>query len=185
MKKWAVLFSVVPLLFLFTVVSPARAELGGFTGNANLLIGGKFLNDDWMPTENHLEFGVQFDVKKEGWPVSIAVEYLRSSAEETIVPFDFEMTAWELNLGVRKVFDQYGNMHPYVGGGLSIIGAELEIVGFGTADDSGVGIWLGGGVYWTLSEHFNVGGELKYSFADVFGSNAGGIHIGGLVGYHF
>ncbi len=182
MKKWAVVLAVVPLIFLFTIASPAKAEL---TGNVNLLLGGKFVDADLGFAENHFEYGVGFDFKKEGWPVSIVVEYLRSSGEESVVipffgAFDIELTTWDFNLGVRKTFDR-GNMHPYVGGGLSIIGVELEMLGFPAGDDTSVGGWLGGGAYWTLNERFNVGADLKYSFA----GDGGGFHISGLAGYHF
>ena len=48
---------------------------------------------------------------------------------------------------------------------------------------------LGGGVCWTLGEHFNIGLEGKYSTAYVtlFGidADAGGGHFGMLVGFHW
>jgi len=58
-----------------------------------------------------------------------------------------------------------------------------------TFDDSSIGIWLNGGIYWTLGEAFNLGFELAYSHAKVtvFGedANAGGGHAGILLGYHW
>ena len=56
-------------------------------------------------------------------------------------------------------------------------------------DDTALGLWIGGGVYWTPAEHFNIGLEAKYSNAEVtlFGvdANAGGGHFGALIGYHW
>ena len=54
-------------------------------------------------------------------------------------------------------------------------------------DNNGIGIWLNGGVYWTLSQHFNLGLDLRYSQADVtlFDVDAGGTHAGVILGYHW
>ena len=105
--------------------------------------------------------------------------------------FKLEAETSELNIGVRKIWDQSPNVRPFIGGGLAFINAEAKGSGLGVTvsdDDTGTGIWIGGGVYWTLADHFNIGLEAKYSDAEVtiFGvdAEAGGTHFGVLVGYH-
>ena len=75
-----------------------------------------------------------------------------------------------------------------IGGGISFINGEFSAPWI-SDDDNGVGIWLGGGVYWTLAGQFNIGLEAKFSTADVtlFGvdADAGGGHFGLLIGFHW
>ncbi len=179
--------SIVPLLFFFAIASPVQAgiDLSQWTGNAKIFIGGKFLNEsDWFPADDQFEIGLEIDFKMKTWPISIAVDYMHASGNAAFLKSETS----EFNLGVRKIWTQYGNMHPFVGGGIAIINGELREPGF-SDDDTGLGIWLQGGVYWTLYEHLNVGVELKYSYAEVdhglVDRNGGGFHFGGLIGYHY
>jgi len=99
-------------------------------------------------------------------------------------------------VGVRKIWKVAGSsIRPYIGGGLAYINAEIrrqDIIFFAPTvsdKDSGTGIWLNGGVYWTLNQSFNLGLDLRYSQADVtlFGvdGEAGGTHVGIMLGYHW
>ena len=58
-----------------------------------------------------------------------------------------------------------------------------------SADDDAIGFWIGGGIYWTLGEHFNIGFDLRWSKAEVtingVDGEAGGGHAGLLLGYHW
>ena len=199
-KKYIIaVLALVPFLLSASVAS-AQDQ---WTGNINVFFGQKNLDkDDWEPVEEQNEFGVEIDFREKKWPVNIAVDILRSQTEETftdfdplIGPYNAKATAstMEFNIGVRKIWDEFSSVRPFVGGGLSYIRAELEVsvTGVGSASDSdtGVGIWLGGGVYFTLGEHFNIGVEVKYSDADVtlfdVDAAAGGTHYGLLAGYHW
>ena len=79
-------------------------------------------------------------------------------------------------------------MRPFIGGGISFITGEFEVLG-NSDDDSAMGFWIGGGVYWALTKNFNLGLELKSSYAEVTifddDVNAGGGHFGLLIGYHW
>ncbi|UCE89547.1 MAG: hypothetical protein JSW10_01535 [Pseudomonadota bacterium] len=78
-------------------------------------------------------------------------------------------------------------------GAFALIRVGLEGRRTGTANiddtDSTVGLWVGGGVYWTLKRHFNIGFDLRLSGAEVtlFGKDrqAGGFHSGLILGYHW
>ena len=199
-KKYIIaVLALVPFVLCASVAS-AQDQ---WTGNINVFLGQKSLDkDDWEPIEKQSEFGIEVDFRKKDWPVNIAIDILHSWAEDTVSltdpftgPYDMKVTGntTEFNIGIRKIWDEFSSVRPFIGGGLSYIRAEFEgtIPGLGSASDSdtGVGIWLGGGVYFTLGEHFNIGVELKYSDAEVtlfdVDGDAGGTHYGLLAGYHW
>lgn len=177
------------MLMLFVV----NAHAGGYTGNVNFFLGQKSLDsDDWSPLDEQGEFGVLVDFRQSHWPVSVAIDILVSADEATELGIRFEGITSEINGGIRKIWEVSGSsFRPYIGGGLAIISAELEGTSFTTVsdDDSSLGIWLNGGVYWTLGRSFNLGLDLRYSRAEVniFGVDveAGGAHAGLILGYHW
>lgn len=187
MKRWNWLY----LTLLLLAAVPAFAA----TGNVNLFLGQKSLDSsDWnAPYDDQGEFGVLFDFRGESWPLSIAVDLLGSARTVDYGWFDRIASTTELDFGVRKNFDFPGSSaHPFIGGGLAIVTARLEDTsGLGTfyVDDSALGVWLNGGIYWTLGEHFNLGLQARYSQADVtlagVSVNAGGTHAGIMLGYHW
>jgi hypothetical protein len=165
-----------------------------WTGNINVLLGSKSLDeDDLQPIEDHGAFGVFLDFRKKSWPVSIAIDSLGSGATEDVGPNKIEGTTREFDIGVRKIWEPAGmNIRPFIGGGLAFISAEqISRNGFNATldDDTGIGLWFEGGVYWTLTEHFNIGLDLRFSGAEVELFNqdiqAGGATFGMLLGYHF
>ena len=189
MKKWVALFSVVPLLFLFTIASVVPASAGGWTGNANIIAGGKLLEEaDWFGSDEHFEYGVEFDFRKKNWPLSIAVAGLTSQGAASILILGLESNTSEINFGVRKIVDHLGPIHPFVGGGVALISSELEILG-SIESHTTVGYWLSGGVYTRLLRKTNLGLELRYSSGEVTIAGAdrkvGGTHIVLLLGAHF
>ncbi len=194
---------VLALVFLIGGVSSALAEEEGWTGNVNFFLGAKALDDDdWEPVEEHGEIGVSIDFRQREWPINIVVEYLHSASGEEeamlcdpsfgCVNVEAEAETSELNLGIRKIWETSSSVRPFIGGGLSLINAELSVDALGTEtseSDSGVGFWFGGGVYWTIGDHFNLGLEAKISSADVdfegIEADAGGGHFGFIAGYHW
>jgi opacity protein-like surface antigen len=180
-------------------IVPAASHAQSWTGNVNVFLGVKNLDsDDWAPADDHGELGLLVDFKQETWPVSLAIDLLDSYGDDTVIDpftgaaFKFEAETRELNVGVRKIWDQFPIIRPYVGGGLAFIKAEAKVSAFGASfseDDSALGVWLNGGVYWTLFRAFNLGLELRYSKAEVtlagVDAEAGGTHAGLLLGYHW
>lgn len=174
----------------------------GFTGNINLLLGSKTLEeDDWEPLDSQAEFGVDFDFGMQTWPIHIDVAYLSSSDDQDFSGYDpefgditgnLEATTTELRLGAKYIWDSWSTMRLYAAGGLSNIKGEFEVSAYGVSiseDDSAIGFYVTGGIYWTLAEHFNLGAELGYSKATIelydYEGEAGGTHALALVGYHF
>lgn len=191
MQLLNIMWRTLVLVMVFSIMSlnPADAQEETWTGNINVFLGAKALDEeDWAPAENQGEFGIQVDFRPRNWVVNLAVDYLVGSGDGNLLGVEFESETSELNIGVRKIWEEFPHVRPFIGGGLSFIRGEFS--GFGVSDsDSGTGIWFGGGVYWTLVEHFNIGLDLKYSTAEVtlFGvdANAGGGHFGLLAGYHW
>lgn len=186
----------IALIFVVFFVCP-NVSAEEWTGNVNVLLGQKSLEeDDWKPLEKQLEFAVEGDFKEKSWPVSITIGIVGTADKETITlySYDIEMegTTSEINLGIKKIFDNSGIIRPFIGGGLSLISAEIKATAEGVSvstDDTGTGFWLSGGVYWTFDNHFNLGAEVKYSRAEgTFGdvdADMGGTHLGALIGYHW
>ena len=164
-----------------------------WTGNVNFTLGAKALDkDDWDPVEEHGEFGIHVDFRRHEWPVNLAMALVVSAGEDDIEGFSFEAITSEWRFGVKKIWEPTQVMRPFIGGGVALIGSELEADYYGVSvsdDDIGFGVWISGGLYWTLNECFNLGLELGYSTAEVtlfdVDVDAGGGHAGLILGYHW
>lgn len=171
-------------------VQPAQAEL---TGNVNLFLGAKELDeDDWAPVESQGEVAVEFDFRERSWPVNMVVGLRNAQEEGEALGLDFKSMTSEVSLGVRKIWESPQPIRPYIGAGLALIHAEIEASdGFSSVsdEDKAPGIWIGGGLYFTLAQHLNLGVDLRISAAEVtiagVDVEAGGVHLGLLLGYHF
>jgi outer membrane protein with beta-barrel domain len=163
-------------------------------GNANFLIGTKHLDsDDWEPLEDQDALGLELTFGKSTWPINIAVDLFSTSATEddfTVnlglpVTVDLEGSTMELDLGARKVWGK--NMtRPFLGGGLAVISADLDAE-IDQDDDVGMGLWVGGGVFWRIGSRFNIGGSVRYSDVNVnlfdVDGDAGGLTYGVILGW--
>ena len=182
--------SIIAVLF---VMFAATAHGNQWTGNVNFFLGAKSLDStDWDPVDDHASFGVLVDFGKRDWPVNIAIDLLGSYGEETLGGTKFEDRTSEFNVGVRKIWQVSGtSMRPYLGGGIAFVYSERERFTLVRVvdDDNGTGIWLNGGIYWTLGQSFNIGFDIRVTQADVtvFGieRDAGGTYGGLLLGYHW
>ena len=179
--------------------SPVRAD---FDGNVNFFLGEKNLDSgDWKPLENQFEFGAVMSFGAKDWPVQIAADVLISVDETTVYDgflgdVTFTGTTFEFDAGFRWLIYKKGKVFPYIGAGVGIIGAAVQLDdGFDTVDanDASLGFWADGGVFFQLGGHFNIGVDLRYSDASVdldYGSaivaqdvNAGGFSYGLLLGF--
>ncbi len=191
-------FSIMIFILCMTLINIDAYAQDLWSGNVNFLLGAKALDkDDWEPAEEQSEFGVEIDFKNQNWPFSIAIDILGAVGEGNEYSWafgnmNFESTTSEINIGIKKIWDKSPIVRPFLGGGLSIMTAEADVTVLGikvTDDDNATGFWFGGGVYWTISNHFNIGLEGKYSTAEVtlydVDGEAGGGHFGLLLGYHW
>lgn len=192
-------------------ILPAASHAQSWTGNINAVLGVKTLDeDDWKPAEEQDELGILVDFGPASWPVAFAAGVRRSNADETVGDplttgsVRLEAEILELSFGVRKIWTPTRTLRPYIGGGVTRISAEatghftivvfdppvnftLEMI-VGPEDDDAIGPWVGGGLYWTLGDAFNIGLDLRYSSAEVslfdVDADAGGTHAGLMLGYH-
>jgi len=184
------------LCLVFMMPAPSWSA-GDWTGNVNFTLGVKALDDDdWEPVEDQVELGINVDFGRIEWPINIAIAIVGSRAEEHAViqgiNVDADGSTGELRFGVRKIWQPTQTMRPFLGGGLALISAELDGRALGLSvndDDTGFGIWINGGVYWTLGNSFNLGLEFGYSKGEVTlfdeDGDAGGGHAALLLGYHW
>ena len=198
--------SNTPLLLLVFLFLALIYPLGtaNAAGNVNVLFGFKLLDkDDWDPLQEQSEGGILVDFKSENWPLSIAVDFLGSVSPTEVdtvtvpgtgqVHGDWTGDTDEFNIGVRKYWGSHSVMRPFLGGGLSLISAQLEgktgRFDYVRDTDYGVGLWINGGVSWALLKHLNIGFDFRLSGAEVtlFDQKykAGGFHAGFLLGYHW
>lgn len=191
MKKAVLVLSLSVGFFCVSSVQVWAAQ--EWTGNINFTLGAKALDDDdWEPVEDQGEFGINVDFRQKDWPVNIAVALNGAGSEDTIEGVDVESVTSELRFGVKKIWEPNETMRPFLGGGFALATGDLQLEYLGdkiSDDDSGLGVWLEGGVYWTVGGAFNLGFDIGYSTAEVtlFGVDvdAGGGHAGLLMGYHW
>jgi outer membrane protein with beta-barrel domain len=186
MSKCGILASVS--LPAFVLILFAAAPPPAQAGHVNLFLGSKVLNqDDWAPIDTHTEGGIEASWGSSEWPVMIATDLLGSTRSKDVLGVDTKGTTGELALGVRKIWNTgtHQRVHPYIGGGISYISAKFEGTSGGITvsdDDTGVGGWVGGGIFWRLGSQFNLGVSARGSSAKVtlYGveGNAGGGHFG-------
>jgi hypothetical protein len=209
MKKLIVIL-VMSLCVVFGQSAQSNAE-DKWTGNVNLLVGAKALDkNDWEPIESQPEAGVIIDIGKESSSLALTLGFMQSSSEDSKFSYltydeygnaaDFKMegSTTELRLGIKQTWKPATAMRPYLAAGVALIGAEGKVTVRSTdtlesisVKDSGqsVGAWVGGGLYWIISRHLNLGFDLSYSAAKVTlfdtKAEAGGGHAALLVGYHW
>jgi hypothetical protein len=204
MMRKAIVLSIVVCWILVPglAMSQSKSNPKAWTGNVNGFVGAKILDqDDWAPVDEQGEIGALIDFKQKSWPISIAIDLLSSYDEEDVSlavlnfgTFDanLEGNTTEFNFGVRKIWDNFSFVRPFIGGGIAFINAEVKGTALGVSvsdDDTGVGVWFDGGVYFNLTEHFNLGWDVRWSKAEVtlfnIDGEAGGWHLGMLIGYHW
>lgn len=192
MKPCLIIKNVIVSLSLSLTLSIANAD--EFSGHIGGFIGVKALNSsDWPDLDTHNSLGFIFDIKKDGWPVSIALDVIDTGGKHKHDGLEDLGHSTEFHLGARKIFiNPRSKVQPYIGGGVSFMSAEIELQANNTTmtqDDSDVGVWVGAGMYYEINPEFVFGFDARYSQGDVVlfdkERDAGGIFAGATVGYQF
>ncbi len=118
----------------FTAAPDAPAQQGGWTGNFNLVLGLKQLDeDDWSPADEPGEIGLELDFRPVSRPVNLVVG-LRGGSDEAdafdpfLGSFEAESRTSEPTFGVKKIWEPSGTpIRPFVGGGLLVANAEATV----------------------------------------------------------
>lgn len=167
-----------------------------WSGNVGGMIGQVQLDDqDWGAQDDQGAIGLISDFGPASAPFSLAVDLIGSGDEDDLSDRKNEVYVAAAHIGVRKVFDDSASVFkPYVGAGIALINAEMRSKdkqsGLSrTEDDSATGYWVGVGSYLELSDHFQVGLDVRYSEADVTlfdkERQAGGMQTSISAGYHW
>jgi len=173
-----------------TLAMPLHAEEAGWDGHVSLITGSKALDDkDWGEHDRQSAGGIISDFKRSNWPVSIAVDVI-SSIDDSKKNGLVESWTSEVDIGVRKIWELDSvAIKPYVGAGIAFVNAEQRRTNDRKQDDSTTGVWVGAGAYWDVSDHFNVGLDVRYTDAEVklFDKDyqAGGVTAGLTLGFHY
>ena len=185
----------IALALLVAATGTAHAR---YEGNLNLVLGKKWLqNGDWSPVEEQQDIGLMFAFAEERIPVLFAFDVFLShddgppGAQPDGTPVEGQTT--EFAIGFRKMWGTHV-FRPHLGAGGTMIQAEMNTASSGgpvRRSDRGYGVWIDGGMTWRVAKHLNLGFEVRYSKADVDLSSgfdtieaaAGGLHVGGTIGY--
>ena len=181
---------IIPILLLASSTTIATE----FTGHIGGLIGVKLMDsDDWPELDTHFAMGILFDIKRDSWPISIALDITDTGDKYEHNGMEDLGHTTEYQLGLRKIFKyENRNIQPYIGGGVSVMYAELELEVNNvkmTQDDTDTGAWLGAGMYYEINPKFVLGLDLRYSHGKVtlfdIERNAGGIQTAVSAAYQF
>ena len=139
-----------------------------------MLLGGRsFDEDDWEPVEDQGVIGLEVNVGKTGSFVSGEFGIAYSSEDDDA--FDpilgqVDLTAEFLEVyGGVRFSPPTGDIRPYLGVGVSLINADLEVdvpfVGSASDDDTSAAGYIHGGVLFLVGGSFELGLDLRYLFA--------------------
>ena len=160
MSKKFVLFVGCMALALCSV--PAFAG-----GNVNFSLGDRSLDSSaTAPVDDQTFIGGYMDFQVKDWPVNLAGGLYRSWKSDSLNGVDVDASITELSFGAIKNWTVMGNMHPFAGGGLSMVKVEAQVSdGIFTekADDTNMAAYAEGGVYWTLHDVMNLGVHGRFS----------------------
>lgn len=179
---------------LSLLLTTSMTHADELSGHVSGYVGLKALNSsDWPDLDKHFAMGVFFDIKRDSWPISIALDIIDTGAKHEHDGMKDQGHTTEFHLGIRKIFiNQYKKIQPYLEGGVSLMYAEQEFEVNNTAekqDDGDTGVWFGAGMYYEINPSFTLGLDVRYSYGEVvlFGKerNAGGVYAGITGGYQF
>ncbi len=157
--RFKVLSLLVVLACAVLLVAPAIAA----DGNANFVLGERWMSSssDWQPWDDQAMGGVTVDFGGANWPVHLETGAEGSAKTVSTYLGDVTGSVGDVFFGVNKTWSTgRGNVHPYVGGGIASVTAKME-TGSVSVDDTSVGFYVHGGVFWRLGTRFNIGFDVR------------------------
>jgi len=152
--------------------APALEEEATLDSDLRFHLGARSLDSsDWEPVEDQGTMGFEFVHEAPGSIVGIEAAFFASEKTEDdffvppVATVDFRGRTSELSFGVHKeILVEYGGVHPYLGGGLSLLHAELRGEENGAEheeDGDSPGLYLHGGIEFDVAEALFVGLDLR------------------------
>lgn len=177
--------SVILLTLLVSFTAMAEAP----PSRVSAFLGSKAVSgSEWKPYEDQFEVGLAADINLGSLPVNLYIGTTASIDKHD--SGDDEGKTTEQLLGISKHFS---NILPfdsttYVMGGIARIEGELTKSSVTEKDDA-IGYFMGSGIVWNFTQHFDIGFEFRYSHAEItLGNekvNAGGSHFGITTGFNW
>jgi len=100
-KYWTHKKLAIAMLLLMTTSMTKADELSGHISG---FIGLKFMNSsDWPNINTHFSMGFIFDIKKESWPISIALTLMDTGSKHKHDGMKELAHTTEYHFGVRKI----------------------------------------------------------------------------------
>ena len=145
--------------------------------NMMFLYGQRFLqeSEDWEPVEDQQAIGVTFDLYDpaawylEDRDIGYEIGLQHAWDDGNVAGVDVEAETTEIFAGGRLTFHYLKKrLHPYIGTGLTYLRAEADSEstlpsGFsGSDDDSSFGLYVHGGLYYSLTKAFFVGLDYRW-----------------------
>jgi hypothetical protein len=156
---------LLALSLLLLSASCASSRVNAHVGYRN------FPSDDWEPVDDQGVVGLEFVNEAPDAAVGIEAAFFASekTEDDAFVPpaaiVDFRMRTAELSFGVHKELpSEYPGVHPYVGGGISLLRAELRGEEGGLEDEENgdsTGAYVHGGVEFDASSALYLGIDLR------------------------
>ena len=185
-------FLLIPIAFSISILNVhADSDTNRWTGDMNVVFGAKRFSDSpWKPIDNQPTFGLMLDARQRDWPLNIALDVYYSGDQGSADGLTREGSTTENDFGIRRIWRTSQSLRPYLGLGSALIQARLKDSSPGrpsqSDSDIGAGVWIGGGLYWTLADYFNIGFNYKYSTGKVSlldqRLDAGGRFFGTVIG---
>ena len=111
--------------------------------------------DQYLPSDEQTSVGVEYSSQTPGYPVGFEVGFLSSyESDNDGAGDDFKVGVWEAFWGIRKTWGSQ-HVHPYLGGGVSLVTVGVETDDLGRDDDdddTSLAGYVHGGVMFHLSE---------------------------------
>ncbi len=155
---------------ILAVALGLSAPVHAVGGNVQFITGPRFLDDGWSPVDEQPALAVHFDVGG-GAPIHLDVGLNVSAGREDNVfnpasgdDEDLTVVVIDATVGLLWYPARGSDVQPFLGGGLAHVRTGLEFDdGFDDFDDddSSLGYYLRGGVFWRIGERFNLGVDLR------------------------
>jgi opacity protein-like surface antigen len=149
-----------------------QAETGS-SRHVTLLLGQRMLDeDDWDPVDEPIAAGVEVDVVKtasgDGYEFGVLVASDEDDFDHPVFgDVDVESELIELYGGYRHTFVEVDeDVQPYVGGGGTLIHADIDTDGGPgpSDDDTSLGLYVRAGVHFALSTETRLGIDYRHVF---------------------
>lgn len=176
--------ALLPFLLLAAAPAAAEVQLSFYGGWAGAPDGGVTVSGDAVLPDREVEAGdasdpaAQVGMRATWWSESgfgVALDYSRLGAGEGAAAEGLSFGAMQTLTvnGLRRFEEAFDGVTPYVGAGLGVAVAEVEVDG-AAVDAGGPAVSWVAGASLPIADNWSVFGEYEGTYADLEGDTAGG-----------